>query len=84
MLRLRLKRRPLVCGSISSAMSSVSNQGWPLLTKKRVVERNINDLLCYRKLVSTSITSPFIVPGISGYDKKVRTSRTEQHDLNAS
>jgi hypothetical protein len=49
-----------------------------------VVERNINDLFRYRKLVSTSVTSPFIVPGISGYDKKVRTSRTEQHDLNAS
>jgi hypothetical protein len=50
----------------------------------RVVERNINDLLCYRKLVRTSVTSPFIVSTIGRYDKQVRASWTEQHGVNSA
>lgn len=42
-------------------------------------ERGIKDLLCYRKLVRTSVAGPFVVPSLSRYDEKVGASGTEQH-----
>ena len=33
----------------------------------------------YRKLIRASVTSPFVVPGIDGYDQQIATYRTEEH-----
>jgi hypothetical protein len=37
------------------------------------------DLLCYRKLVSTGVTSPFVVSSLSRNNEEVRAIGTEQH-----
>jgi hypothetical protein len=37
------------------------------------------DLLCYRKLVCTGVTSPFVVSSLSRNDEEVRATGTEQH-----
>jgi len=37
------------------------------------------DLFRYRKFIRASVTRPFVVPGIGGYDQQIGTCRTEEH-----
>jgi hypothetical protein len=41
----------------------------------------MENLFRYRKLVRTSVTRPFIVSSLSGYNKKIRAGGTEQHEF---
>jgi len=44
------------------------------------VDRNFfDDLLCYRKLICTGVTSPFVVSSLSRNDEEVRAIGTEKH-----
>jgi hypothetical protein len=68
---------PLVCGSFLSGMSStVSDQDW---TSSQSRHDFFDDLLCYRKLVCTGVTRPFVVSSMSRNDEEVRAIGTEQH-----